>query len=1012
MKIAAPPPLRPTVGASAIDSAAATEPAKPDNTPAIAQRTVRILSLWQTSRNGTSTWHWHRLSGGDIFNGFPLFRNRFRLCCLRRKDSRDFLLGMPVKLSQAALCALIVESGLMGEDRLRKLRERFERESRVRHPENCLEFTEFLVRHNELTLWQAQKLVQGKHKGFLIGKYKLLSLLGRGGMSSVYLAEHTVMRRRCAIKILPFKQVRNAAALGRFYREAQAVAALDNPNIVRAYDVDRIVEGGTEIHFLVMEYVDGRSLQQVVDEDGPLPIADAVDYARQAANGLAHAHSVGVVHRDVKPSNLLLDESGTIKLLDLGLARIFADTSEQSSVTIEHQQTVLGTADYLSPEQAVDSHGVDHRSDIYSLGCTLYFLLTGHPPFPEGTLTQRLLAHQNKTPVPLLQSRPGVPASLVAVIDRMMAKQPEDRFQTADEVHKALAAWLRINAAEFPRSPAARRRAATAAPGKQPIRAPHSAIKTPSQSRKTPAQPGAPPSRSGETPDLEHRLSEFLRQLDSAMEHDTVTPSFPTSETIVTDARSLREPPATPKNTSVISEDRRARPPAPSSSNTKSAATVGKSARRPSVFQQVSHEAGAHRRSPWTLPSILGGLLIAVAITAGLVLWDRHGDPTPPVPAHASHTSREADVVAPPSGPEIDADEDVRVGPDGHFPTIGAALEYVRETFHPLHPRDVRRIRIDGGRTYTERIAIDNSQSRSFPQGVHVVCEDAEPAVLAPSGTGPVVDLRTAERFLLKGLTIRGTGQPVLVRLEGYLVSTTLQDLVIEGVEQTAIVGLGATGLTGGNRLSLRSITFREPSRGAVALRLESGPAPTRNVLIQSCRVLEGFDAAVQVVGGASGLQTSDCIFDSAATGIRLDATPDPWEEIVISNCTFRAFDRGVVFGRPPGPSDGPIRITRNLFAEGRGPECLVTGKPLPDQPPTISASFNFSQRPAAAEPNPGEIDLFRQGGGRGANLTFASVDPDQPKVYLQPLSAVLREAAAAVPQPPRYIGAVPPAVQ
>src|SRR5690606_34322095 len=124
-----------------------------------------------------------------------------------------------------------------------------------------------------------------------------------------------------------------------------------------------------------MEYVDGRSLQQVVDEDGPLPITEAVEYTRQAASGLAHAHRVGVIHRDVKPSNLLLDETGTIKLLDLGLARIFEDASEQSSLTIEHQQTVLGTADYLSPEQAVDSHGVDHRSDIYSLGCTLYFLL-------------------------------------------------------------------------------------------------------------------------------------------------------------------------------------------------------------------------------------------------------------------------------------------------------------------------------------------------------------------------------------------------------------------------------------------------------------------------------------------------------------------------------------------------------------------------------------------------------------------------------------------------------------
>lgn len=261
-------------------------------------------------------------------------------------------------------------------------------------------------------------------------------------MSSVYLAEHIVMRRRCAIKVLPQKRVSDTSYLGRFHREAQAVASLDHPNIVRAYDVDHQADRDTDIHFLVMEFVDGQSLQELVLKSGQVPFADAADYIRQAALGLSHAHGAGLVHRDIKPGNLLVDHTGVVKVLDLGLARFFSDTGDDA-LTIQHDEKVLGTADYLAPEQALDSHSVDARADIYSLGCTLYFLLTGSPPFTEGTLAQRLMAHQTKQPPSIESKRPDVPVELAAIVRKMMAKSPGDRPASAMAVAETLENWLK-----------------------------------------------------------------------------------------------------------------------------------------------------------------------------------------------------------------------------------------------------------------------------------------------------------------------------------------------------------------------------------------------------------------------------------------------------------------------------------------------------------------------------------------------------------------------------------------
>jgi serine/threonine protein kinase len=285
-----------------------------------------------------------------------------------------------------------------------------------------------------LTGFQAEQLLKGRHRGFVIGKYKLLDRIGVGGMGQVYLAEHTGMGRRAAVKVLPPDLAESSFARERFFREARAVGRLDHPNLVRAFDVD--AEG--DVVFLVMEYVEGANLHELVVRNGPLSPAQVGNYLWQAANGLAFVHAAGLIHRDIKPANLMLDTSGTVKITDLGLVRSEADTNE---LTRGQGVKFLGTADFLAPEQAVNCSTVDGRADIYGLGATGYFLLTGRMPYDGETIAQKLIAHQTK-PVPRAAAvRPGVPAELSDALAKMMAKKPDDRPQTPAEVMALLAPW-------------------------------------------------------------------------------------------------------------------------------------------------------------------------------------------------------------------------------------------------------------------------------------------------------------------------------------------------------------------------------------------------------------------------------------------------------------------------------------------------------------------------------------------------------------------------------------------
>ena len=290
-----------------------------------------------------------------------------------------------------------------------------------------------LVKNQLITTYHAKQLLAGRYKGFYIDKYKIMQLLGAGGMGKVFLAEQITMQRLVAMKIVKSnipKEMRKEV-LGRFAREARAVAALQHPNIIRAYDYDE--DDG--MPYIVMEFVEGIDSAQQVINFGPIHWKQAVDYICQSCAALGHAHESGLVHRDIKPGNLLISTAGEVKLLDLGLVSCLEGTNDDSLTVDENQ---LGTIDYISPEQAIDSHNVDNRADIYSLGATFYTLISGQILFPGKTTAQKLLLTQTEEPTPIQTHVPDLPSDVAEVINKMLAKRPKDRFQSVDEVRKIL----------------------------------------------------------------------------------------------------------------------------------------------------------------------------------------------------------------------------------------------------------------------------------------------------------------------------------------------------------------------------------------------------------------------------------------------------------------------------------------------------------------------------------------------------------------------------------------------
>ena len=323
------------------------------------------------------------------------------------------------------------------------------------YPTETRALADRLVAGRILTEFQADRLLKGKTLGLIVGRYVILDRLGEGGRSRVFKAQHRLMGRLAALKVIAPQVASRASSIARFHREMRLIGRLDHPNVIRAFDADQI----GELLYLVMEYVAGRSLDHVMNDRGALPAHDVIDYMAQAALGLAHAHERGIVHRDVKPANLLLSEEGQIKVLDLGLSALMEADNAATFVTAAGQ--VVGTANYMSPEQAV-ALNIDGRSDLFSLGCTMYQLLSGRLPFPGETVAECITLRVMGRSTPITDFRTDLNASVVQVLGKLMARRPEDRFQTAAEAAEALQALASHEAGVHP--------APRATPGPSPER--------------------------------------------------------------------------------------------------------------------------------------------------------------------------------------------------------------------------------------------------------------------------------------------------------------------------------------------------------------------------------------------------------------------------------------------------------------------------------------------------------------------------------------------------------------
>ncbi len=321
----------------------------------------------------------------------------------------------------------LLKSGLLTDEDFSKVLQ----SSEVPMSISASELAAELIRLGKLTPFQVQMLVKGRGKQLILGNYILLEKLGAGGMGQVFKARHRRMKRVVALKLLPEAMVNSPQAVERFRREVEAAAKLEHANIVTAHDADE-AEGR---HFLAMQYIEGSDLSKVVQHQGPLPIAQAMHVLIQTAQGLEYAHARGIIHRDIKPGNLLVDARGNVKILDMGLARVQSATDQsQSLCDLTLDGMVMGTVDYMAPEQAENTRSAGEPADVYSLGCTLYYLLTGSVMYRGSTVMEKLLAHREQ-PIPSLRAaRSDVPAELDALFQRLVAKKPAERVPTMTAV--------------------------------------------------------------------------------------------------------------------------------------------------------------------------------------------------------------------------------------------------------------------------------------------------------------------------------------------------------------------------------------------------------------------------------------------------------------------------------------------------------------------------------------------------------------------------------------------------
>jgi serine/threonine protein kinase len=837
---------------------------------------------------------------------------------------------MPAPSTVESLLELVRKSGVVEAERL----DDYLRDNPAL-PANPRAAADQLVAEGLLTHFQRDQLVRGKWRGFTLGKYRILERLGRGGMSSVFLAEHVVMHRLVALKVLPENSKAEPTAVPRFHREARAVAVLDHPNVIRAHDVD--CDG--KVHFLVMEFVDGVSLQALVEGSGPLEPNRACHYAYQAAAGLHSLHQAGLVHRDVKPGNILVDRAGTVKLLDLGLARFSNDDRDRLTRDLG-DEVIMGTADYLAPEQGLNSHEVDARADIYGLGATLYFLLAGQAPFEGRTVPQKLLGHQLEDPPPLASLSPGMPEALAAIVSRMMAKQPVDRYQSAAEVAAALAPWVTgalppLSDEELPRlSPAAR--------GSRPS-VPLSDLPTfpPRPSRETDGPKSQQAGVKGQGSEVKGQKSEVKSQNGEGAGQEAGT--------------------AAASGSSIAVRPAGAEAPIGTASSLSQASGIG------------SQGSGKRRRRHI---AVLVGLVVTMPVLALSVVAVVFG-----MRWAASLSRLESEPPSAPSsgqaGPQAKAAPPATSSPFSPpqvEPLVATAPVSPQPRPSPPQPR-VERIIAGTGQTESHAtiaaalaqagpgdrvlVYVDTLEERLFLKGVVF----PEPGVTLQGAAGasglpvawippsdaadeqPLLDLSEVAGLRVKGFRMDGRNRlDYLVTLGGPCPGVQLEDVHMRGFRRAAVQFKDCAGEPK-RPVVLAKVRIAGGAENAFGLVFRGSPdSANREVQVRDSRLEGPLQAGVQLAGPVASAQFQGNRFHKLADAFQVPrvAPRQPLLLTVASN-TFADAETGLHFLQLPPPDTVRLSVSNNLFLRTRK---LAHVDDFLPQPANIKASWIWYDEP------------------------------------------------------------------
>ncbi|MBP3957590.1 protein kinase [Gemmata sp. G18] len=763
---------------------------------------------------------------------------------------------MPAPTTADEILDLVQKSGLVDEVRLRNYVQKLRETTSL--PADPTKVAQILVRDAVLTYFQAEQLLQGKYKRFSLGKYKVLEKLGSGGMGTVFLCEHKLMRRRVAVKVLPISKGGDKPSLDRFYREARAIAAVDHPNIVRAYDIDQ----DENLHFLVMEWVDGINLQDLVKKFGPLDPTRACHYVYGAAIGLQHAHEMGLIHRDIKPGNILVDRFGVVKVLDLGLARLTHDTDD--NLTRQNDENVLGTADYLAPEQAMDSHTVDIRADVYSLGSTMYFLLSGSPPFPEGSVAQKLIWHQNRTPRPLRLLRPEVPDELVAIVERMMAKDPARRYQIPAEVMAALAGWVTT-----PIPPPAEREMPTLSP----------AVVGAAGGRGT----GASPALTGST-----LGGGFTRPHPAPS-----PPTFTTAATIIT-GTTPRPAPAPDRHEPVVwstlEHDTQDTARSDTEKPEPAELPIPDEEERPSRVGR-KHHAASSGAGKVVLLACAGALVFAATVAGAYFAFFNNRATQPTVPASV------------PSGPKK-----VTVSKSGGENAVAS----LREALQKVGPGDT--IVIAEAKLVESAIKLDKNKHKDLT----IESADGKSAVIEfASKGGPMFDASNVEGFRLRNVEFDGKNQAEIgLQVTGNSAGATIEGVSVRNVLKTSIHLWHVAGASGRPVVLDRVRLILAPDSEAGVL-LYATTVDNKFVTIKNSRFEGPGRVGIRIDGPALDLEvTNNRFYNLAGAGVvfmRPGARPSRGS---LANNTFYLMPVGFQFEFPPNESGVyALKVSLSYFA-------------------------------------------------------------------------------------------------